>query len=180
MDEKTLATLEFPKILERLAEYAAFSASAELIRALRPTSDREEALRRLARTSETRRLLTVHSELSVGGAHDIRPQADLAAHGGVLDPGDLLDIKSTLISARELARTFEHLSGAQAYPALYEIGVSLPPPPGLIDSISRVLSERGEVMDNASDRLYNIRRELKVSHERLMSRLERMVNDPRN
>ena len=29
MDEKTLNTLEFPKILERLAGYAAFTASAD-------------------------------------------------------------------------------------------------------------------------------------------------------
>jgi DNA mismatch repair protein MutS2 len=178
MDEKTLATLEFPKILERLADYAAFSASAELIRALRPSSDLGEVRRRQARTSDTRRLLIVHGELSVGGAHDIRPQADLAARGGVLEPGDLLDIKSTLISARDLARTFEHL--ADQYPSLSDIGAALPPPPGLVDAISRVLSERGEVLDNASDKLYNIRRELKVSHERLMSKLERLVNDPHN
>ncbi|HEX7599316.1 MAG TPA: MutS2/Smr-associated SH3 domain-containing protein, partial [Polyangia bacterium] len=41
-------------------------------------------------------------------------------------------------------------------------------------------SDRGEVMDSASDKLYQIRRDLKVSHERLLSRLERMVDDPRN
>ncbi|MBK7454705.1 MAG: hypothetical protein IPJ46_13610 [Anaerolineales bacterium] len=38
----------------------------------------------------------------VGAAHDIRPQADLAARGGVLDPHTLLDVKSTLISCRDL------------------------------------------------------------------------------
>lgn len=43
MDDKTLHTLEYPKILERLAEYAAFSASAELARALRPTVDQRPA-----------------------------------------------------------------------------------------------------------------------------------------
>ena len=178
MDEKTIATLEFPKILERLAEYCAFSASAELVRALRPTGDLDEALRRQARTSQARRLLSVHDSLSVGGARDIRPLVDLARRGGVLDPGDLLDIKSTLISARELSRTFERL--ADAYPALFEIAVALPPPAGLIDAIGRVLSERGEILDNASDRLYAIRRELKVSHERLLARLERLINDPHN
>ena len=81
MDEKTINTLEFPKILERLAGYAAFSASAELIRALRPTGDLDDARRRQARTTETRRLLTIHGQLSVGGATDIRPRVDIAAHG---------------------------------------------------------------------------------------------------
>jgi len=176
MDEKTFTTLEFPKILERLADYAAFSASAELVRALRPTADLDEALRRQSRTSEARRLLSVHDSLSVGGARDVRPQVDLARRGGVLDPPDLLDIKATLISARELARTFERL--ADQYPALFAIAAALPPPAGLIDVITRVLSDRGEVLDNASDKLYAVRRELKVSHERLLSRLERLINDP--
>ncbi|NMB90376.1 MAG: endonuclease MutS2, partial [Chloroflexi bacterium] len=47
-------------------------------------------------------------------------------------------------------------------------------------AISRSISERGEVLDHASEQLAGIRGELKVSHERLMSRLERMVNDPKN
>ena len=39
MDEKTLKTLEFPKVIEKLAEFAAFSASAELARAPAASSD---------------------------------------------------------------------------------------------------------------------------------------------
>jgi DNA mismatch repair protein MutS2 len=50
----------------------------------------------------------------------------------------------------------------------------------VIDAISRAISERGEIMDQASDRLATIRRETKVSHERLMSKLERLTNDPHN
>ncbi len=56
---------------------------------------------------EARKLLSVNDTVSIGGAHDVRRKADLAMRGGVLDAPDLLDIKSTLISARELARTFE-------------------------------------------------------------------------
>jgi DNA mismatch repair protein MutS2 len=41
MNAKTLITLEYPKILSRLATYAGFSASAELALALKPTSSLE-------------------------------------------------------------------------------------------------------------------------------------------
>ena len=177
MDEKTIHTLEFHKILEQLAGYAAFSASAGLIRGLRPTSDLAEARRRQGRTTETRRLLTVHGELSVGGSSDIRPLVDIAAHGGVLEPGNLLDIKSTLIAARDLSRIFERLG--EQYPSLADISAALPPPPGLIDFISRAISDRGEVMDNASDKLASIRRELKVAHDRLLTRLEKLITASR-
>ncbi len=178
MDEKTLLTLEFPKLLERLARYAAFSASAELARALRPTDDFDEVTRRLALTSEARRLLSINDTISVGGVSDIRALADLARRGGVLQPQELNDVKNTLISARSLARTFEKLT--LSYPNLALIAANLTPPGGIVDGITRAISERGEIMDSASDRLAVIRRELRIAHERLMSRLERMVNDPKN
>lgn len=175
MDEKTLSTLEYHKILDRLAGYAAFSASAELARALRPVTDLEEIKKRQARTTEARRLLDTNADVSVGGARDIRPLVDRAARRGVLDPSELLAVKDTLISARELWRIFER--GAEQFPALTEVAVNMPPPPGIVDAISRTVSDRGEVLDQASDKLASIRREIKVAHERLLSRLQKMVTD---
>ncbi len=175
MDEKTLVTLEYPKILERLAEYADFSASADLARSLRPVTDLEEILKRQARTSEARRLLDVSGDVGVRSAHDVRPLVDRAARRGVLEPSELLAIKDTLISSRELAKVFER--GAETYPALAEVAVYLPPPPGVVDVISRTISERGEVLDSASQKLASIRGEIRVAHERLLSRLQKMVTD---
>lgn len=175
MDEKTLSTLEFRKVLDRLAGYAAFSASAELARALRPVREIDEINKRQARTSEARRLLDINSNVGVGGAHDIRPLVERAARRGVLEPEEFLAIKDTLISARELSRAFDR--GAELYPALNEIAQFLPPPIGVVDAISRTISDRGEVLDSASAKLASIRREIKIAHERLLSRLEKMVND---
>ncbi len=175
MDEKTFVTLEYPKILERLASYASFSASADLARSLRPVTEFEEVLKRMARTTEARRLLDISSNAGVGSAHDVRPMVERAARRGVLEPTELLAIKDTLISARELSRVFER--GAETYPTLTEIGRFLPPPPGVVDVISRTISDRGEVMDSASPRLGSIRSETKVAHERLLSKLQKMVTD---
>jgi len=178
MDEKTIATLEFPKILERLAAYAAFSASKELARQVRPTNDLELAQQLLRRTSEARLLLSVNADVSVGGATDIRPLVDLAGRGGVLQASELQDVKNTLMAARNMARSFERTQ--ERYPTLTRIAEALPPPTGLIDSISRAISDRGDILDSASTKLATIRRDLKVSHDRLMARLERMINDPKN
>jgi len=177
MDEKTLITLEFQKVLTRLADYAAFSASEELARALRPVNEIEEIRKRQAYTTEARRLLDVNGNAGIGGAHDIRPLVERAARRGVLEPEELLAIKDTLISARELSRAFDR--GAELYPALNEIAQHLPPPTGVVDAISRTISDRGEVLDSASVKLASIRRETKIAHERLLSRLEKMVNDSR-
>lgn len=178
MDSKTLHTLEFHKILERLAGYCAFAPSADKARALRPTKDLDEALRRLAETSQAVQMLVTRPDLSIGGARDIRELVDLAAHGGVLAPQELLDVKSTLVAARNLSRTFERLD--QQFPALYALASEIPPTSGLVDSISHAISERAEILDSASDKLGAIRRELRTAHDRLMTRLQRMVSDPKN
>lgn len=178
MDEKTLYVLELPKVLERLAGYCAFAGSAELARQLRPTADIEMARRWLGETSEGVRLLSTRPDLTIGGVRDVRAPVDLARHGGVLLPADLLDVKSTLIAARTLLRTFERLN--DQFPLMCEIVGRIPPPSGLIDTISRAISDRGEVLDSASDRLAAIRRDMRIAHDRLMSRLQRMVSDPKN
>jgi DNA mismatch repair protein MutS2 len=204
MDSKTLSVLEYPKILDRLAANCAFSASVELARTLQPSTRLEEIQRLLAETTEARLLLAT-ADASVGGAHDVRPSVELARRGGVIDPQGMLDIKSTLISARELRKTFgigkvEREESAEEakprsqrrgesptrparpneghYPHLTEIARGLPDTLGLVDAISRTLSDRGEALDSASPKLASLRREIKVAHDRLMSRLQRYLTDP--
>ena len=177
MDRKSLEKLEFPKVLDLLAGYAAFSASKEEAWRLEPALESGEVRRRQCETTEARRLLIAKPGLSVGGAHDVRPQAGAAAHGAALEPQDLLDIKSTLISARTLERFFEKADSA--YPTLGDLARGLQPMPGLIDLISRVVSDRGEVLDTASETLAAIRRDLRKAHDRLMTKLQRMLSDPK-
>ena len=174
MDVKTLHVLEYDKILAQLAGFCDFSASMELARELQPTSNFDEAQRLLAETSEARLLFSMH-DLGVGGSHDIRPAADLAARGGVLDPQQLLDIKSTLIACRDLKKSLEH--AVDKAPRLAHIAVGLPETYGIVDAVTRVLSERGEVLDSASPKLASLRRELRIAHDRLMSRLQRYLKD---
>jgi DNA mismatch repair protein MutS2 len=174
MDSKTLNVLEYQKILAQLAGFCDFSASMDLARALEPTSSFELAVARIAETTEARKLLSMESA-GVGAAHDIRPQADLAARGGVLDPHALLDVKSTLISCRDLKKSFEKRT--EEYPRLTQIVLGLPDTHGLVDSITRILSERGEILDSASPKLGDIRRNLRIAQDRLMSRLQKYVTD---
>jgi DNA mismatch repair protein MutS2 len=178
LDEKSLQILEYPKVLERLAGYCAFSASAEMALALRPTTDIVFAQQMQEETNEAVQLLVTRSDLTIGGARNIRPAVDLASHGGVLTPQELLDIKSTLVAARTLSRTFERLQ--TQFPRLCEIAAQFPKASGLVDSITRAISERGEVLDSASPRLASIRRDLRISHDRLMGKLQRIVADPKN
>ncbi|MBE0671108.1 MAG: Smr/MutS family protein [Anaerolineales bacterium] len=174
MDSKTLNVLEYPKILERLAGYCDFSASMSLARSLEPTDSFELAKARLAETTEARKVLAVN-DIGVGAARDIRPAADLAARSGVLDPQQLLDIKATLISCREIKKSFDHKM--DEFPRLAKLAEALPESHGIVDAITRILSDRGEVLDSASVKLGALRREIKIAHGRLMSRLQRYLTE---
>ncbi len=203
MDEKTLHILEYFKILDRLAEFTAFSASAELARSLKPLTDLEEIQRLQAETREALLLQVTNSDLTIGGARDVRQPVELAVRGGVLDPGDLLDVKSTLVSARTLSRKFDQMSknpdskarrfdrdgGSRSgdefsqegqFPYLVAIVSRMTIPGGIIEAITRTLSERGEILDSASVKLATIRRDQRIVYERLMTKLQRMVSDTRN
>ncbi|HOE34903.1 MAG: endonuclease MutS2 [Chloroflexi bacterium] len=176
MNPKSLILLEYPKILAKLKSYASFSASAALADSLRPTSSLEKALAMQQLTREARYLLSMNNELNFSGAVDMRPLVDLTLRSVTLEALDLLAIRSTLIISRTARRVLEnHREDA---PRMAELAEGLTDGLGLIDLISRTISDRGEVMDSASEALGRIRSEIKVSHARLMERLSRYINDP--
>ncbi len=178
MNEKTLQLLEFPKIRAALAGHTHFSASHELALKTRPTRDIALATLWLKQTTEARLLLATTSDLSLGGLTDIRGSCSLASRGGVLSQEELLEIKNSLIVARTVLRAFEKIQTNYASLALILQGLEIPV--GLIDSISRCVTDRGDISDNASEQLGSIRREIKVCHERLLGKLERIINDTRH
>ena len=176
MDQKTIETLEFNQILEQLSKHCSFSVSAELAKSVSPTHDIVEAQRMLGETSEAVTLLEMRSGFSIGGARDIREAIDQTEHGVTLDPHQLLDIKYTLIASRNLKRSLSRL-GSQ-FPSLYDLSLQISDSYGLIDVISKTLSDRGEILDSASKKLGQIRHDIRIVHDRLLNKLQRMLNDP--
>jgi DNA mismatch repair protein MutS2 len=178
MNSKHLQTIEFPKILERLARHASFSASKELALNLTPVPYLPEARERRAETSEARRLLSVKPDVSVGGARDVRPLLEQAARAARLLPNELLDIRQTLIAGRDLKRAIVRLG--DQFPRLADIAARIQECPNLVDEITRCISDKGEVLDSASPELSRIRSELEIVHQRLLDRLNKIVQSPQN
>lgn len=174
MDQKSLSTLELPKILDRLAAFCAFSGGAALARELAPAADIAVARRWQQETAEARKLLSVKTDVTLGGARDVRPFAANAAIGAVLMPGEILDIRNTLIAGRALKRTLTRLG--EPFPRLAAIASGIDECPGLVEAIGRAIDERGEVLSSASDKLASIRRELRAAHDRLISRLQSLIS----
>ena len=172
-------TLELPKVLARLARYTSFSASAELSQALEPSTFADVVAQRLAETREARLLLTTRSDLGFGGVHDIRPFAENAVRGMRLLPVDLLAVRSTLIAARDLRRSLIRLEAQ--FPRLASHAQRLFESTGLINEIGRCIDENnGEVRDDATPELAEVRRSLRDVFNRVQDKLRRILSTSRN
>ncbi len=178
MNSKYYHTLEFDKIRARLAAHTAFTASEELARHLEPAFDLEEIARHQGETTEARMLLYQHSETSIGGARDVRPLTKNARLGALLSPGDLLEIRQTLVSARTLRHTLGKLNAL--YPRLAARAAKLEQVPVVVDAVTRAINDRSEVADTASSELARIRHDLNTQRARLMDRLQRYVSSSSN
>jgi len=176
MHEKSIQTLEFPKILAKVAHEAAFSASKDLVMELAPTPDLEQARRRLAYTTEASQLIDLHADAGVRGAHDIRPLLARAARDGVLTPADLVEVLDTTRSMIYLARLLNKLD-PETFPLLHLLGQDIPQRPHIVRRIEETVSEEGEVLDTASPALRKIRFDIRGANQRLQERLRTLVNE---
>ncbi len=173
MNPKYLRILEYPKILENLAEYAMFSAGKTLATNLQPTPHYTQAIELQAETTEARHLLAVRPNIGVGGARDLRPLVEQARRSILILPPDLLIIRQTLIVARELRRQITRLE--DRYPHLADIAYRLEGNAGLVNRIGQSIDDDGRVRNNASPALARIRGEIDLAHGRLMSKMRRLA-----
>ena len=173
MDAHALRTLEFDKILAKLARSTSFSAGSELALALEPSTDYGEVVRRQRETAEARRLIQMKPRTGLGGAHDVRPLAEKAERGGLLDPDNLLGIASTLECARELKTSITRLG--EELPLLAAVADGIEPLVRLVENINRCINQRAEVTDQASPALGALRRQIRSLHDRLYQRLQEIL-----
>ena len=176
MHEKSVLTLEYPKIMEKVAREAAFSASKTLVQELQPTPDLQEARRRLAYTTEAYQLIELRNDAGVQAAHDIRQHALRAAREGVLSPHDLLEVLTTIHSAIHVARLTEKLD-PENFPLLQRLGADIPQRPHLARRIEETISQEGEVLDTASPTLRKLRFDIRGANQRLQDRLRTLVHE---
>jgi DNA mismatch repair protein MutS2 len=175
MNPRTLRVLEYEKVLAKVAEQCAFSGGAEMARGLLPSDDLATIQDWLDETAEAAKLLEQKTDIGFGGARDVRGSLEKAERRSMLLPLDLLEIKNTLIRSRSLRNTLTRLE--HAFPRLADIAYGIEPCDHVINEIGRCISDRAEVVDGASSELSRIRQELRQAQERLLSTLDRLVQN---
>ncbi len=178
ISEKTIVTLELHKILQDLSRYTTFGAGEELALELYPSTAIEEVQVWQRETAEAVSLLEENSNVNLQGARDVREPAIKAQRGVIIEPSILLDIRYTLRRSSTLKRTMGRLKGT--HPLLSELSQEVEECTELQNSIEKSIDDNSEVRDTASAKLAIIRRDLKIAHDRLQSKLDRIINNKSN
>jgi DNA mismatch repair protein MutS2 len=176
MDAHTLELLEFNKIRELLAGYAACSLGKELARQLEPGTDAERIRGELVLVGEMVDALGQGLAPPFGGLHDVRLIVRRAAIGAQLTIEQLLEVADTLACTGNIYRyrmrlgdRHEHLSDLIA--PIEDLGPVAKTIAGCIDG-------RGHVLDMASRELAQVRQKLGDVDERVQNQIRRLLRDP--
>lgn len=165
MDPFTLEKLEFGRILEILARYCRCSLGRELALRIAPSRRPETVQAWLAQTDEMVGTLREVGTPPFGGITDIRPQLERARPAGGAGPEDFAAIASTLAGCGQVRNWLASLG--ENRPLLHKLEERLSSFDGEIRAIQMVIDERGEVRDDASERLLNIRRQIEEAQRRI-------------
>ncbi len=182
MNDHALKVLEYDKVREIVARFAASEPGRAAVLRLFPSHDRGTVAGRLAETQELLGIFAAgeHPPLDVIG--DIGPSLEkLRAAGVMLPPGELLAIAATLAAARRLkafCQRFEgDATGRRAAPLLCARAAKITPLKPLEDAVHAAIDETGEVRDSASPELRRVRKLIGRTRDTIMDRLTRILRN---
>jgi DNA mismatch repair protein MutS2 len=176
MDAHTLELLEFSKVRELLAGYAASSLGKDLARQVEPDIDLDKIRADLALVTEMVQALAEGHSPPFAGLRDVRLLIRRAAIGAMLSADQLLEVAETLTCTGNVFRYRMRLPGhCQRLIALLagveDLGIVAKTIHGCIDS-------RAHVLDMASPELAEIRRQLAGVDEKVQAQIRRLLRDP--
>ncbi|MCU9614146.1 endonuclease MutS2 [Caldibacillus lycopersici] len=175
MNEKALHTLEFNKVKTQLIKHAASALGKELAERLIPSTDFEEIVRLQKETDEAANVLRLKGHVPLGGIFNIIPAVKRAEIGGMLHIGELVEIASTIRASRQIKKFFEPLFEEAKLEILQQYYEDMNPPVSLERTISNAISENGEVLDSASDKLRTVRVQIRSYEGRVREKLESII-----
>jgi DNA mismatch repair protein MutS2 len=164
---RALERLSFDRVLAALAARASTRLGAELAGTLGPHVGPAAADDLHRRTAE----VLEGGELSLGGIEDIRPLLRRVREGGMLSGEEILSAAYTLDAVATLRRSV----AASNRPALTELAARIGGFDGLLRLVREQLDVDGNVRDDATPKLREIRQRLAPLRGRIKERLARLL-----
>jgi DNA mismatch repair protein MutS2 len=173
IQSETLELLEWPRLCQHLSTFAATKLGAIVARNLPIPETQTESELLLAQTKEVYELESrLHPGLSFEGIQDIGDSLERAALQSILPGEELLAIATTLAGTRNLRRVIDN---QENIPVLNDLVSELRTYPELEQEIHRCIDERGQVTDRASQKMGEIRGELRKIRSQITQKLQNII-----
>ena len=169
---QSVELLEFNQIRQQVASYARTLMGQDAARNLAPDRDLLEIATRQQETTESRQFLEQGGSLEFGPQEDFQEYVQRALLGGLLRGGELYPIHD-LVRAAGYDRA--NLSRHEELPLLSSYAENIPDHSSLQRAIGAAISPAGEVLDDASPTLRDLRHESRRIQQNLNEVMERSL-----
>ena len=176
MNQKALNALEYPKIIEKLTEKASSYMGKQLCKNLEPSTDLETIRLMQVQTKDALTRLFQKGSISFGNVKDIRGSLKRLEIGSSLGIGELLAICSLLENTNRVKAYSRSERGDSLPDSLDGMFEALEPLTPLTTEIRRCILSEDEISDDASSNLRQIRRNMKITGDRIHTQLSSLVN----
>jgi DNA mismatch repair protein MutS2 len=178
IQSETLELLEWPRLCQHLATFAATKLGVAAALDLQIPANQAQTAELKAQTQEAYQLESrAGGALSFEGIQDIGTSLQRAELQGLLSGEELLAIATTLAGARQLRR----IIGSQAdVPTLKELAAQLRTYPELEQEIHRCIDDRAQVADRATPKLAGIRVQTRQLRDRIYQILQGILQRQSN
>lgn len=175
-DQKSLTTLEYPKILDRLATFAQSQGGKKKASELVPYEKIADALHALNETAEADRVLFEYSLSPSFAVDDIGDILVKAKKGATLAIPDIMKVGRSLRVSRRLKYTIDKVKDC---PLLADMAMGLFENETLEKKIFDAFLSETEVVDNASNELRAIRIRIRKLNDNVRSKLQLFITSPK-
>lgn len=177
MNKKVLKTLEYNKILDRLASYAASDEIKKRCLELVPGTDIDEINDLQKTTADALGRLYKDSSITFVGIHNVHASLKRLDIGGALNTTELLRIGSLLEVAKR-AKAYDRSDRVDdKTDSLTPFFTELEPLSPLHDEIKRCILSEDEIADDASPALFKIRKSIRGMNDRIHAQLTTIMNN---
>lgn len=174
--DKSIRTLELPRVLELLSEQAVSAEARQRALRLRPETEVEEVLRLLDQTDAARNLIGLRGSPSFSGVKPVAEALDRADRGGALNTRELLTIADLLTAARRAKEYFNDEAAEKT--AIDHLFLSLHGNRFLEGKIKRAIPDEDTIADAASTELADIRRHMRAAQAKSRQILQKIISSP--
>ncbi|WP_420387780.1 endonuclease MutS2 [Roseivirga sp.] len=167
--------LGFDKIRGLLQEACESNLGKSFVDKIRFSSDQDSIDRWLSQTDEFVRIITSQELFPNSNYIDLSPLfGKIRVDNSFLSEEELYDVILSLKTLNKCLDFFQEKR--EEYPVLSELTYPIVFDEDLLWSIARVFDERGKLKDNASDRLYEIRKGILEEKQRLRRVLDNIIS----